>query len=450
MSKKAVLSYVVDRNTGLWKALSGCSASQQEIPGSHIYKTERFTEEELPPQVDLRSFMTPVENQAGANSCTANAVVGGYEYVMNRVGQEIDFSRLFVYYNARVLGLEYFGQDKIQDQGSSITLALMSLQEKGICHESTWAYEVTENGKVKNVNTQPASHAYKEAAKLLNVPDFQWETPEQVSVELHSMKHCLAEGYPFIFGLTLFKSFDRVTAKGRVPMPDLNGDEGREEHGKHAMLCVGYKDSAEVFIVRNSWGEEWADGGYCYIPYEYMTNPDLCFECWKIKGTTDFDLSEDIWDQEDEDFDEEFYEEADAEEQENCYLTLVESIAVICLYGAAVDGLSDEESELLTGLYESYEIDTESLEEKINNLLEIGGFELLYNAAVQIILAEDAAEEAFQMSVEFALADECFSDEEYEYWTKLGQDLELDNDRATELFNEVLEEYDYEPFESLF
>jgi hypothetical protein len=54
------------------------------------------------------------------------------------------------------------------------------------------------------------------------------------------------------------------------------------------------------------------------------------------------------------------------------------------------------------------------------------------------------------MSVEFALADECFSDEEYEYWTKLGQDLELDNDRATELFNEVLEEYDYEPFESLF
>lgn len=450
MSKKAVLSYVVDRHTGLWKALSGCSASQQEIPGSGVYNTERFTEEELPAQVDLRPFMTPVENQAGANSCTANAVVGGYEYVMNRLGQEIDFSRLFVYYNARVLGLEYLGQDKIQDQGSSITLALMSLQEKGICHESTWAYEVTENGKVKNVNTQPASYAYKEAAELLNVPDFQWETPEQVPVNLYAMKHCLAEGYPFIFGLTLFRSFDRVTAKGRVPIPDLNGDEGREEHGKHAMLCVGYKDSAEVFIVRNSWGETWAEGGYCYIPYEYMTNPDLCFECWKIKGTTDFDLTEDIWNQEDEDFDAEFYEEEDAEAEENCYLTFVESIAVICLYGASVDGLSDEESELLAELYESYEIDTKSLEEKINNLLEIGGFELLYNAAVQIILAEDAAEAAFQMSVEFALADECFSDEEYEYWTQLAQDLELDNNRATELFNEVLAEYDYEPFESLF
>ncbi|MTJ09773.1 C1 family peptidase [Anabaena sp. UHCC 0204] len=450
MSKKAVLSYVVDRNTGLWKALSGCSASQQEIPGSHVYETERFTEAELPPQVDLRPFMTPVENQAGANSCTANAVVGGYEYIMNRVGQEIDFSRLFVYYNARLLGLEYFGQTKIQDQGSSITLALMSLQEKGICHESTWSYEVTDSGKVKNVNIKPIFHAYNEATELLNVPDFQWETPEEVPIDLYAMKHCLAEGYPFVFGLTLFKSFDQVTAKGRVPMPDLNSDSGREEHGKHAMLCVGYKDSAEVFIVRNSWGEEWGEDGYCYIPYEYMTNPELCFECWKIKGTTEFDLTADIWVEEDEDFDEEFYEEEDEEETDNCYLTLVESIAVICLYGAAVDGLSDEESELLAGLYETYEIDTELLEEKINNLIEIGGFELLYNAAVQIILAEDAAEETFQMSVEFALADECFSDEEYEYWSQLAQDLELDNDRATELFNEILEEYDYEPFDTLF
>ncbi|MDB9309294.1 hypothetical protein PN471_11755 [Aphanizomenon sp. CS-733/32] len=110
MSKKAVLSYVVDRNTGLWKALSGCSASQQEISGSQVYNSERFTEAELPPQVDLRPFMTSVENQAGSNSCTANAVVGGYEYIMNRVGEEVDFSRLFVYYNARELGLEHIQQ----------------------------------------------------------------------------------------------------------------------------------------------------------------------------------------------------------------------------------------------------------------------------------------------------------------------------------------------------
>lgn len=448
MSKKAKLSYVVNRETGERRALSGCSASQQTISGSGFYSTDRFAESELPPQVDLREFMTPVENQAGANSCTANAVVGGYEYIMNRLGHDIDLSRLFVYYNARVLGLEHFGGDKIQDQGSSITLALMSLAEQGVCYEETWDYQVTSTGKVKNVNEQPDDTAYEEARKLLSHAEFQWETPEQVTVDLYTMKHCLAEGYPFVFGLTLFQSF-KPNGKGRISMPDLATDEGREEHGKHAMLCVGYKDSAEMFIVRNSWGESWGEDGYCYIPYEYMTNPELCFECWKIKGTTEFDLTEDVWLEEDEDFDDEFYAE-DEEETNDCYLTLIEAIAVICLCGASIDGVSDEECDLLVELYQDYEIDTEELDKKINTLIESGGIELLYNAAVEIILAEDAAVEAFQMSVAFALADENFSDEEYEFWVKLAVDFEFDNDTATELFNEVLEEYDYEPFDSLF
>lgn len=449
MSKIAKLSYVVDRNTGLWRTLSGCSASQRDIPDSHIYETSRFAETELPPQVDLRAFMTPVENQAGANSCTANAVVGGYEYVMNRVGKEIDLSRLFVYYNARVLGLEYFGGNTIKDQGSSITLALISLEQQGICQEPTWSYEVLDNGKVKNVNQEPHPQAYHEANNIHQVLEFQWETPEKVPIDIYAMKHCLAEGYPFVFGLTLFKSFDYAKSKGRVPMPELNSDEGREEHGKHAMLCVGYKDSAEVFIVRNSWGEDWGDKGYCYIPYEYMTNPNLCFDCWKIKGVTELDLSEDIWLEEDEDFDEDFYEEYE-QETDDYYLTLIEAIAILALCGAAVDGISSEELELLNELYEAYEINTEELEEKVNSLIETGGMELLYHAAVQIVLAEDSEEEAFQMSVEFALADEYFSDEEYQYWSQLAVDLEIDNDKATELFNEILAEYDYDPFDNLF
>jgi len=294
MPRNNKLSYVVDRQTGLWKALSGCSVSSEMIPGSQMYGANRFTDNELPSQVDLRSYMTPVENQAGANSCTANAVVGGYEYIMNRVGYEIDFSRLFIYYNARLLGLQYFGGEKIVDQGSSITLALMILQEKGVCSEDVWPYQILENGKVKKINDEPHEDAYNEAQEFLNPSKFRWESPEKISIDLHSMKHCLAEGYPFVFGLVLFQSFDQVKSKGRVPMPDLTGEAGRQAHGKHAMLCVGYKESEKVFIVRNSWGESWGDGGYCYIPYEYMTNPELCFDAWKIKGTTEVDLTEDI------------------------------------------------------------------------------------------------------------------------------------------------------------
>lgn len=36
------------------------------------------------------------------------------------------------------------------------------------------------------------------------------------------------------------------------------------------MLAVGYSDQDRVFIVRNSWGTDWGDEGYCYIPYDYL------------------------------------------------------------------------------------------------------------------------------------------------------------------------------------
>ena len=449
MPKDHKLGYVVDRSTGEWKAVKGCrAAGEHEISGSGVYGTGRFEESDLPSQVDLRPFMSAVENQASANSCTANAVVGGYEYIMNRVEKSVDFSRLFVYYNARVAGLEYFGGEEIKDQGSSISLALATLQDHGVCYEETWPYKVRDNGQVKNINNEPSEDAYEQAQNIIERPKFQWEAPEQVPIDLYTMKHCLAEGYPFIFGLRLFSSFDQAGAKGRVPMPDLSSDEGRESHGNHAMLCVGYKDSAQMFIVRNSWGEDWGDGGYCYIPYDYMTNEELCFDVWKIKGTTDFDLAEEIWSDEDEDFDEDFYEEVEI--PDSCYLTDTEAIAVICLCGAQVDGVSEEEAALLVDLYERYEIDEDDLQEKIDTLVELGGYHLLYNAAVQVILAEENVKEAFQMSVEFAIADGQFSDEEYDYWTQLATDLEIDEDKATKWFNRVLEEYDMEPMDSLF
>ena len=447
MSENHKLGYVVDRATGEWKAVKGCRASQDTIAGSGVYSAERFGSDELPSQVDLRPFMPPVENQASANSCTANAVVGGYEYIMNRVGKSVDFSRLFVYYNARLLGLEYFGGEEIKDQGSSITLALEMLQEKGVCYESTWPYKVRDNGQVKSINEEPDSDAYEEAESLLDRPKFQWETPEQVPLDLYTMKHCLAEGYPFIFGLQLFGSFDQAGAKGRVPLPDLESEEGREAHGSHAMLCVGYKDNSQMFIVRNSWGEDWGDNGYCYIPYDYMTNEELCFDCWKIKGTTDVDLSEEVW-QEDEDFEDDFYDEVEI--PDSCYLTATEAIAVICICGAQVDGLSEEESALLVELYDRYEIDVEALQEKIDTLLEAGGHHLLYNAAIQVILSEDCVKEAFQMSAEFAIADEVLSDQEYQYWSQLATDLEIDEDKATKWFNRILEEYEMDTIDSLF
>jgi hypothetical protein len=113
--------------------------------------------------------------------------------------------------------------------------------------------------KVPKVNTPPSAEANAEAEALKESPRFTWEAPDGLPVNLFAMKHCLAEGCPFVFGLTLFKGFDVARKHGYVPMPDFETEDIRESHGSHALLCVGYKESAKVFIVRNSWGTTWGD-----------------------------------------------------------------------------------------------------------------------------------------------------------------------------------------------
>lgn len=88
---------------------------------------------------------------------------------------------------------------------------------------------------------------------------------------------CL-QGYPFVFGLKLTARFFRPGSRGVIATPNLD-DPQSASHGLHAMLCVGYSNADQCFIVRNSWGPNWGHGGYCYVPYEYMANcarPRLC------------------------------------------------------------------------------------------------------------------------------------------------------------------------------
>jgi C1A family cysteine protease len=109
----------------------------------------------------------------------------------------------------------------------------------------------------------------------------------RVSSNLNSMKACLASGEPFVFGFKVFSSFesDVVTNTGIVPMPTSSD----EDLGGHAVLCVGYDDNKKYFKVLNSWGSDWGDYGYFYLPYAYMTNTNLVTDLWAIKavsGTT--------------------------------------------------------------------------------------------------------------------------------------------------------------------
>ena len=136
--------------------------------------------------------------------------------LQKETGEHIDVSRLFIYYNARA---KRHHAGHIRDTGCSITSAIETLQERGVCLESIWPYDVS------SVNEQPSAEAYEHAT------EHQITEALQVNINLHEMKSCLAQGFPFAFGLILYQSFDKAAKHGVVPMPN-DDEQGRGEHGR--------------------------------------------------------------------------------------------------------------------------------------------------------------------------------------------------------------------------
>jgi len=98
---------------------------------------------------------------------------------------------------------------------------------------------------------------------------------------LNQMKGCLASGYPFVFGFTVYESFesDQVAKTGVAPMPATN----EKVLGGHAVLAAGYDDGSQRFLVRNSWGPDWGMGGYFTLPYAYLTDANLADDFWTVR-----------------------------------------------------------------------------------------------------------------------------------------------------------------------
>lgn len=254
-------------------------------PAPKAKKRAVSSRNQLPQKVDLRKFLTRVEDQLG-NSCVANACAGAYEYLAKRdLGQDTDVSRLFVYYNARL----FDESEYIEDDGTTIQSAINGLKEYGACFESLWP------NSDEYINEEPPEEAYSNASQ------FVIEEEEYLDSNLELWKQTLADGHPIIFSLNTFESFDNCGSnKGRVTLP-RRGERLRETHGWHAMLCVGYSEPDQFFIVRNSWGPQWGDKGYCYIPYTYMMDDELNgADSWIIKSVSNTDYMEDISDDSEE------------------------------------------------------------------------------------------------------------------------------------------------------
>merc|ERR1712159_536359 len=226
--------------------------------------------EPLPSKVDLREtkLLPDVYNQGALGSCTANALAGAFEYNERKSGygsQEFMPSRLFIYYNERKM------EDSVsRDAGGALRDGIKSINVTGVCHETQWPYDVS------RFTEEPSQACYTAA---LQEKALRYRRVAQTE---HDMKCALHdEQQPVVFGFSVYDSFESAEVKqtGRMPLPK----PGEKCLGGHAVLCVGYDDDEQSFIVRNSWGEEWGLGGYFYMPYEFLLDPDSASDFWLIE-----------------------------------------------------------------------------------------------------------------------------------------------------------------------
>lgn len=222
---------------------------------------------EIPSKVDLRSNDSPIFNQGSLGSCTGQATAGAYIFNLKKQNEEIFTpSRLFIYYNGR----KAINTTK-QDSGAMLRDCIKSVNVDGVCNEELWPYDIT------RFSRKPRRKCYRQARNHQSI------SYSRVPRSLDSFKSCLAAGLPFVFGYTVYESFMTREMANTGMMPWPNKDEKR--YGGHAVCAVGYDDDLEGgrFIVRNSWGEEWGDNGYFYMPYAYLTTKGLADDFWVIQ-----------------------------------------------------------------------------------------------------------------------------------------------------------------------
>jgi len=220
----------------------------------------------LPAHADLRAKCPPVYDQGQLGSCTGNAIAGAIHFDRMKQNLTPDFvpSRLFIYYNERVTE-----GDVESDNGAQIRDGIKSVAKQGVPPEADWPYDIAKFAQ------KPPPKAYHDglADKAVKYA--------RVIQSLAQTRGCLASGYPFVFGFTVYESFEgpEVAKTGIVPMPA----QGESVVGGHAVVAVGYDDAEQRFIVRNSWGTHWGQHGYFTIPYSYLTDRQLASDFWTIR-----------------------------------------------------------------------------------------------------------------------------------------------------------------------
>lgn len=208
----------------------------------------------LPLIVDLRDGCSPIESQGSIGSCSAQAAAGCIEYMQRRAHVEhVDMSRRFVYKMTRQrMGLS-------GDSGASLRETMKTLVDVGAPPETVWPYDVRHYDD--EIPGEVLALAFPRRVLTYYTLDPLGQSAEWT---LDEVCRSVAAGIPVMFGFTVHANWDMQSAT--VPMPSSR-DRSR---GGHAVVAVGYDETRDLLLFRNSWGVEFGENGYGWLPYAYL------------------------------------------------------------------------------------------------------------------------------------------------------------------------------------
>ena len=221
--------------------------------------------EKLPEEASVEDLCPVVYNQGDSSSCVANASASAIISVHLKQGlPQPDPSRMFIYYGAR----EIEGTTH-EDAGCMNRNAIKTLAKFGVCSETDWPFIP------RNYSIRPSIECYSNAKKDIIISYHRIDSIPEPNFILQNLKACIAEGYPFIFGIPIYENFPIQTSSGIIPMP-----KGREIGG-HALFGIAYNDYTNSVRFLNSW-DGWGDGGYGELPYDYISK--YARDIWTIRS----------------------------------------------------------------------------------------------------------------------------------------------------------------------
>ena len=172
------------------------------------------------------------------------------------------------------------------DTGAWLRDTMGALVMCGVPAEKYWPYDTDK------FDNEPGSFVYALADNYQSLKYFCHD-PQGLDLPvtdiLASVKKYLEAGIPSMFGFWGFQSFEDSEQSGAIPYPC----KGESAQWGHAVVAMGYDDNKRILntlcdtvtngalLIRNSWGTDWGDGGYGWLPYDYILNR-LALDFWSL------------------------------------------------------------------------------------------------------------------------------------------------------------------------